>query len=142
MANANDRSNTGKTGEVRHADPNNAATDPRAAAQQDQIKADHDALQRSAERTNAPSTPATDPRAAAKQDQVRAVHDAMQRSATRSDSRDMQPATDASAAAKQDRVKADHDALQASAQRVKSSVPADVRNTPVQPSDENRNPKR
>ena len=41
-------------------------------------------------------------------------------------------ATDPRAAAKQDQVKADHDALEESARRVESSVPANVRDTPIQ----------
>jgi hypothetical protein len=40
---------------------------------------------------------------------------------------------DPNAAAKQDQVKRDHDALEASARRVESSVPSQVRDTPVQP---------
>lgn len=47
-----------------------------------------------------------------------------------------EPATDPDAAAIQDQVKADHDALAAQARRVESSVPADVRDTPVQPADD------
>ena len=84
-------------------DRNEAATDPRAAAQQEQVKADHDALVDSARRVEA-SVPSN-----------------------------QQPATDARAAAKQDQVKADHDALVDSARRVEASVPAEVRDTPVQP---------
>jgi hypothetical protein len=41
-------------------------------------------------------------------------------------------ATDPANAARQEQVKEDHDALQESARRVESSVPADVRDTPVQ----------
>jgi hypothetical protein len=80
-----------------------------------------------------PDHAATDPAAAAKQDQIRADHAALQESARRIDA-SQQTTTDASAAAKQDQVRADHDALEESARRVKSSVSADVRNTPVQPS--------
>lgn len=124
-----------------HANPDNAATDPAAAAKQDQVRADHDALQESARRVEAsapanvrdPREAATDTAAAAKQDQTRADHDALQESARRVEA-SQQTTTDASAAATQDRVKADHDALEESARRVKSSVSADVRNTPVQPS--------
>ena len=69
--------------------PDNAATDVRAKAQQDQVRADHDALQESARRVEAsvPSNdqPATDPVAAARQDQVRADHDRLEESARRVD---------------------------------------------------------
>jgi hypothetical protein len=101
--NVNDRDNGGTRGEVQHADPERAATDPRAAAQQEQVKRDHDQLEESARRVDA---------------SVASGGGA---------------ATDRDAAAKQDRVKADHDALQESARRVEASVPADVRDTPVQP---------
>ena len=87
----------------RRPDPDNAATDPRAAAQQDQVKRDHDALEEQARRVEA-SVPSN-----------------------------QQPATDPDAAAKQDQVRADHDRMQESARRVEASVPADVRDTPVQP---------
>ena len=46
MANQND----GRDNGVRRADPNQAATDPSAAARQDQMKRDHDALADSARR--------------------------------------------------------------------------------------------
>jgi hypothetical protein len=106
----NDRSNGGNTGDVRHHhDPDNAATDPRAAAQQEQVKADKNALEEQARRVEA-SVPndTRDPGAAA---------------------------TDPDAAAAQDRVKADHDRMQDHARRVEASVPADVRDTPIQASD-------
>jgi hypothetical protein len=48
-------------------------------------------------------------------------------------SNDVQAATDPTAAAKQDQIKADHDRLAESARRVEASVPAGVRDTPVQP---------
>jgi uncharacterized protein involved in exopolysaccharide biosynthesis len=76
--------------------PDNAATDPNAAAKQDQIKADHDALQDSARRVES-SVPASG-----------------------------EAATDPTAAALQDRVKADRDRLQESARRVEQSAPADL----------------
>ena len=70
-------------------DPDHAATDPRAAAQQDQIKRDHDALEESRRRVES-STPdggaATDPRAAALQDRTHADHDRIQESARRVES--------------------------------------------------------
>ncbi|HEX6097377.1 MAG TPA: hypothetical protein VF432_13695 [Thermoanaerobaculia bacterium] len=90
------------------ANPDHAATDPRNAAKQDQIRADHDALQESARRVDA------------------------------SVSDNGGAATDRDAAAKQDRVKADHDRLEESARRVASSVPAEVRDTPVQPANLDR----
>jgi hypothetical protein len=105
MTSPNDSDAGRRSGEIRPVDPENAATDPRAAAQQDQIKADHEALQQSARR----------------------VESSVQGSA-----RDT-AATDPAAAALQDRTKADHDRLQESARRVESSVPADVRDTPIQP---------
>ncbi|MEA2488912.1 MAG: hypothetical protein QOH21_704 [Acidobacteriota bacterium] len=100
--NNNDRNEGGRTGEVRHADPDNAAVDPRAAAQQEQVREDHDALEESARRVES-SVPSNG-----------------------------EAATDREAAATQDRVKADHDRMQESARRVEASVPADVRDTPVQ----------
>ena len=195
MSNADDRDNRGRKGNVQKPDPNNAAVDPQAAARQNQVKADHDALQESARRVNSsvpsdvrdtpvqpvgrsggsssssasrvdPDRAATDPQAAATQDQIRGDHDRLEESARRVDasvpasvrntpirpnepsergttgssgttrpSNPMQVTTDTDASAKQDRVKADHDALEESAKRVKASVPADVRNTPVQPAD-------
>ena len=129
--NSNDR------GEVRRANPDNAATDPNAAAKQDQVKRDHDALEASARRVDA-SVPgqqaATDPDAAAKQDQIKRDHDALEASARRVDA-SVPTATDRNVAAKQDQVKRDHDALEASARRVEASVPPDVRDTPVQRAD-------
>ena len=103
MTSSNNRNDGGSTGDVRRVNPDNAATDPNAAAQQNQVKADHDALQESARRVQS-SVPSN-----------------------------QQPATDPDAAATQDRVKADRDRLQESARRVESSVSADVRDTPVQP---------
>ena len=73
--------------------PNNAATDPRAAAKQDQVKRDHDVLEESARRVQSsvsapdhrpdPNHAATDPRAAAKQEQVKRDHDELEESARR-----------------------------------------------------------
>lgn len=80
------------------ADPNNAATDPRAAVQQDQVKADKEALQEQARRVES-SVPA-----------------------------DARPATDPELAAAQDQVHADHDRMQEQSRRVAASTPADVRN--------------
>ena len=105
MANDNNRNvsdNGGRIGEVRHANPDNAAVDPRAAAQQDQVRADHDALEEQARRVES-SVPSSG-----------------------------EAATDPDAAAAQDRVKADHDRMQDQARRVEASVPAGVRDTPVQ----------
>ncbi len=72
---------------TRQHDPNNAATDPNAAAQQDQIKRDKEALQEQARRVDE-SLPsgreaATDPNAAAVQDQVKRDHDALEESRRR-----------------------------------------------------------
>lgn len=58
----------------------------------------------------------------------------------RNDTRHADPdkaATDSRAAAQQEQVKEDHDALQGFARRVESSVPADVRETPIQHTDLN-----
>lgn len=54
MSSPNDR-NTG--GGTRPIDPENAATDPRAAAQQDQIRADHEALQEASRRVQSSVPP-------------------------------------------------------------------------------------
>ena len=89
--------------QFRTADPDSATTDPRNAAIQEQVRADHDSLKESSRRVEA------------------SVRD------------DGGAATDREAAAKQDRVRADHDRLEESARRVEASVPSDVRNTPVQP---------
>ncbi|HYR29025.1 MAG TPA: hypothetical protein VEU30_11210 [Thermoanaerobaculia bacterium] len=83
--------------------PDNAATDPRAAAVQDQVKRDHDALEESARRVES---------------SVSSTGGAV---------------TDPAAAAKQDRVREDHDRLEESARRVEASVPPEVRDRPVQP---------
>ncbi|MDQ3281562.1 MAG: hypothetical protein M3Q69_09125 [Acidobacteriota bacterium] len=99
MANSNDANNSG---DVRRHNPENAATDPNAAAQQNQVKADRAALEEQARRVDA-STPANG-----------------------------EAATDPDAAATQDRVRADHDRMQAQAARVEASVPADVRDTPIE----------
>ena len=44
------RDQPGLRGEVRRPDPENAAVDPENAARQEQIRRDHDAMQRQAER--------------------------------------------------------------------------------------------
>jgi hypothetical protein len=106
---SNNPNDGGRTEDVNRVNPDNAATDPRAAAQQDQVKADHDALQEQARRVEASVPGGTGGTA----DQRHA-------------------ATDPDAAAAQDRVKADHDRMQESARRVEASVPADVRDTPIQ----------
>lgn len=90
--------------------PRAAEVDPRAAATQDQVRADHAALEESARRVQS-SVPANG-----------------------------EAATDRDAAAKQDQVKADHDRLEESARRVESSVPPEVRDTPVQPANVNDDP--
>jgi hypothetical protein len=105
MTSSNDPNDRG----THRVNPDNAATDPRAAAQQDQVKADHDALEEQARRVEAsipsdvrdPNRAATDPRDAAQQAQIRA----------------------------------DHDRLEESARRVEASVPAEVRDTPIQRAD-------
>jgi len=51
MNNSNERSGHG------HANPDHAATDPRAAAQQDQVKRDHDALEESSRRVESSVPP-------------------------------------------------------------------------------------
>ena len=119
MTSGNDQnggSNSGNSGGVRHADPQQAAVDAGAAAQQDQVKADRDALQESAQRVDS-SIPAG----------VRDTPVAQGNAGG---------AVDSAAAALQDQVRADHDALQASARRVESSVSADVRDTPIQRADQ------
>ena len=70
---------------------------------------------------------AVDPDAAAVQDQVRADNRALREQARR-----VEAATDPDAAAVQEQVKADHDQLEEQARRIANSVPADVRDTPVQ----------
>jgi hypothetical protein len=93
MTNPNDRTDRDNTADVHRANPDHAAVDPKSAAVQDQVKADHDALQESARRVESsvpsnmsdPRNAATDPRAAAIQDQVKADHDALQESARRVD---------------------------------------------------------
>jgi hypothetical protein len=58
MTSSNDQNNRGgSTGEVRRVNPDNAATDPSAAAQQNQVKADHDALQEQARRVESSVPP-------------------------------------------------------------------------------------
>lgn len=93
------------------ADPAHAATDPRAAAQQEQVKADHDALEESARRVES--------------------------SAGGSNARVGDAATDPAAARKQEQVKADHEALAASARRVEASVSPEVRDRPIEHTDLN-----
>jgi hypothetical protein len=85
MTTPNDRSR--RDDDVHRPNPEHAATDSNAAAKQDQVKADHAALEESARRVEA-SVPsdgeaATDPRAAAIQDQVRADRDELRESARR-----------------------------------------------------------
>lgn len=85
----NDRKRDTETRSQHHADPDHAATDPRAAANQEQIRADHEALEESSRRVQATAREGhltTDPAAAAAQDRVRADHDALQESARRVES--------------------------------------------------------
>lgn len=125
-----DRDSGANTGDVRHPSPKPAASAPVDSASQDQVRADHDALQESARRVEA-SVPASvretpvQPAASAGSgaDQVRNADPA-------------KAAVDRVAAARQDQVRADHDALEESARRVESSVPADVRDNPVRHSGE------
>lgn len=103
MTSSNETNSGGNDSDERRARPDRAAVDTEAAARQDQVHADAQALRESARRVDA-SLPAngeaaTDPRAAAMQDQIRA----------------------------------DHDRLQESARRVDASVSPEVRDTPVQP---------
>lgn len=86
--------------------------DPHAAAQQDRVKADHDAIQESARRVDA-SVAGTGG-----------------------------VSEDARAAAQQDRVRDDTEALQESARRVDASVSSDVRNTPIQQPDNQQDRRR
>lgn len=122
MANQNDRSQD----DVHRADPRDAATDPNAAAQQDRMKADHDALEESSRRVAAsvPSEVRDRPIEASNLDR-RDDAGTAERVETRP------AATDLDAAAQQDRIKADHDRMEASARRVEASVPAEVRDTPI-----------
>ena len=127
MSNVN-RDKGRKIGDVQKPDPNNAAVDPSAAAQQNQVKADHDALQESARRVQ--SSVSSDVRDTPVQPAERAQRG---RSAATEHVNPDRAAPDPRAAATQDQTKADHDQLEESARRVDASVPASVRNTPVQP---------
>jgi hypothetical protein len=103
MTSSNHSNSGGSGGDTERVNPDNAATDTDAAAVQDQIKADAQALRESARRVEA-SLP-----------------------------EDGEAATDPNAAAIQDEVRASHDELEEQARRVEASVPAAVRDTPVQP---------
>ena len=103
MASSNHTNSDGNGSDQRRAPPDRAAVDTEAAAKQDQVHADAQALRESARRVEA-SLPAHG-----------------------------EAATDPRAAAMQDQIKADHDLLQESARRVEQSVSAEVRDTPVQP---------
>lgn len=121
-----DRSSGANTGDVRHPTGTPAVENPVNAAQQDQVKADHDALQESARRVEAsvPASVRETPIQSGRQDA----------SADPADVRHANPenaAVDPAAASRQDQVKADHDALQESARRVESSVPPEVRDSPI-----------
>lgn len=107
MANSSDRHDERDGRDQRHADPHDAATDPRAAAKQDQVRRDHDALQESARRVEA------------------SVSSSVRDTPVRS--------SDLVTSAQQEQMREDHDVLQESARRVAASVPANVRDTPVQP---------
>jgi hypothetical protein len=150
MTNPNDRSDTSNLsgeGDTRRADPNRAAVDPQNAATQEQVRADHDALQESARRvessvssavrdnpvgqTSAAGTASEDTTEAVRNgDAARANADAARDSA-RTRTNPEHAETDPRNAAQQDQMRADHDALQQSARRVEQSVSADVRDTPV-----------
>jgi hypothetical protein len=104
------------TGNDLRTSPQGAEIDPAAATRQDQVRADHDAMQESARRV-----------AASVPDSVR---DNPVRQANPSGANDA--ATDPRAAALQDQVRKDHDALQESARRVESSISAETRDTPIQ----------
>ena len=97
MTTPNDRDDVHRT------NPDHAATDPRAAAQQDQVKRDHDLLEESARRVE---------------------------SSVSSDVRDtpVQPANRGA-----DEARENADAARDSARRVESSVSSETRDTPVQP---------
>ena len=104
------------------ANPNNAATDPRAAAQQDEVKRNHDALEAQKERVDA-SVPhggreaATDPDAARTQDQVRRDHDRLADSARRVESSVAQTTEDPEARRKTDEAHANAEAARESTRR-------------------------
>ena len=146
MTNQNGNSDGGTRGEVHHADPNHAAVDPAAAATQDQVKADHDALEASAQRVESTvsadvrDTPVhrSDAASAGGNATTTGTTGTTSTTGTGGDVRHANPdlaTVDRDAAAKQDRVKADHDVLQESARRVEASVPESVRETPVQQPD-------
>lgn len=129
---------SGGRGEVRIAAPEHAVTDPVGAAVQNQVRTDHDALEESARRVESSVT--ADVRNTPIQHANDAGRDASNTAGTTEDRprAGLRPvAVDSAAAARMDRVKEDHDALEESARRVESSVPSDVRNTPVQPVDRN-----
>lgn len=128
MNSRNDRSKSG-SGEIHRANPHDAAVDAVAAAQQDQVKADHDALQESARRVDASVSEDV------RNTPIQAAH----RAGSDGDLGKNVAATDAAAVAKQEQVKADHDALEESARRVEASVTSDVRNRPIQPAGESLN---
>lgn len=104
------------------ANPNNAATDPRAAAQQDEVKRNHDALEAQKERVDA-SVPhggreaATDRDAAAVQDQVRRDHDRLEQSARRVESSVNRDSEDPEARRKVDEAHRNAEAARDSANR-------------------------
>ncbi|HEX8618931.1 MAG TPA: hypothetical protein VF911_15215 [Thermoanaerobaculia bacterium] len=149
---SNDQNDSGNSGNVQRANPDNAATDTNLAAQQDQVRANRDALQEQERRVDAsvssetrdtPVQPMGDTNRdnADRQDQMKADHDALQEQARRVDASmpaNGEAATDPDAAAMQDRVKADHDQMQEASRRIQASVPAEVRDTPVQPADTSR----
>lgn len=133
-------SNSGNTGDVRQTDPRNAAIDPNAAAQQSQVKADHDALEASARRVES-SVPADVRDTPIQRSDASAGTVSGSGASSGGSTGDVrradpgQAAVDPVDAARQDQVRADHDALQESARRVEASVSSDVRNTPVQHTD-------
>jgi hypothetical protein len=121
---------------TRTVNPDNAATDPRAAAQQRQIKKDHDVLVASAKRTAATASgdqrgasarrsnrngAATDPRGAAIQKQVKRDRDSLAATARRIDST-AAVVEDPEAARKSDRAHKNAEAARKSARRVQRST--------------------
>lgn len=74
---------TRRAGTTRQANPNNAATDPRGAAVQKQVKRDHDRLAATARRIDSSQGVAEDPEAARKSDRAHRNAEAARSSAKR-----------------------------------------------------------
>ena len=122
MTSSKNSDDTWNRGDVERADPRRAATDPRAAAQQEKVKEDHDALEESARRVESSISAGAEGSFARESNAGNERHHADPENA----------AVDPAALQTQNRTKADHDALQESARRVNASVSAEVRDTPVQ----------